>query len=403
MPDKPGPELHCTHQHHGPTGGMTRRAAIRGGIGLAAAGALAAVSARPAFGEAFSDAPYGEEVAPYGTAAVPRQAYCGTLDVPQPDLHTKADWGARPPAEPVTVLDHRPTTFIVHHTAGSNTNDFSLARAYDLARGIQNFHMDDRGWIDSGQQWTISRGGYILEGRDRSHEVLQGGTQHVMGAHVGGYNTYLVGIEHEGMYMEEAPTQMLWDSMVQMCAHICSRYQIPTSMIRGHRDYNATLCPGDVLYSMLPQLRQEVADLLGEQPPPAADWPLVRLRSSGESVRTVQYLLREHGYTDIEVDGVYWLATANAVRRFQMAHRLLPTMRVDERTWLALVVAVRDGSAGEAVKAVQSQLNRQGYQLAVDGAFGFRTDSALRAFQWGRRVDIDGVAGPITWRHLTGA
>src|SRR5262245_24951908 len=52
------------------------------------------------------------------------------------------EWGARPPSQSITVLNHPPTYFVVHHTATANSNDYSLAHAISLAHGIQNYHMD---------------------------------------------------------------------------------------------------------------------------------------------------------------------------------------------------------------------------------------------------------------------
>jgi hypothetical protein len=41
---------------------------------------------------------------------------------------------------------------------------------------------------------------------------------------------------------------------------VCNQYGIPPTEIYGHRDYlSTTVCPGDHLYAMLPQLRQQVA------------------------------------------------------------------------------------------------------------------------------------------------
>ena len=56
------------------------------------------------------------------------------------------------------LLAARPTRILVHHTASANTTDLSQAQAFSLARTIQQSHFS-RGWIDTGQQFTVSRGG----------------------------------------------------------------------------------------------------------------------------------------------------------------------------------------------------------------------------------------------------
>lgn len=175
-------------------------------------------------------------------------------------IHGRAAWGARPPSSPVTIRNHRPNKIIVHHTATSNQTGTSLAHAFSLSRGIQNHHMDVNGWIDTGQQFTISRGGHIMEGRHRSLETLNGGTSFVHGAHAGAQNGESIGIENEGTYTSVAPPQELYESLVALCAHICRQYAIPPTEIFGHRQFSATQCPGDVLFGMLPQLRSDVAD-----------------------------------------------------------------------------------------------------------------------------------------------
>jgi N-acetyl-anhydromuramyl-L-alanine amidase AmpD len=320
--------------------------------------------------------------------------------VAAPTIAGTSAWGARPPSSPITVLDTRPTMVIVHHTAGANSTDFSQAHAFALARAIQDYHMDHNGWIDSGQQFTISRGGFVMEGRHRSLEVLGGGTRHVRGAHCSGQNDVAVGIENEGTYITASPTTALWNSLVNMVAYICQQYSITPARIYGHRDFNNTECPGDRLYAMLPQLRDQVAAKLGDSnPPDPVTWPLVRQGDSGERVRTVQYLLRQRGYS-LTVDGVFGTATDTAVRSFQTSQGLAVDGLVGSETWPKLIVTVRQGNTGDAVRAVQSQLASKGYAVTVDGLFGSQTTSAVQAFQRSRGLTADGVVGPFTWQHL---
>ena len=57
---------------------------------------------------------------------------------------------------------------------------------------------------------------------------------------------------------------------------------------------------------------------------------------------------------------------------------------------------VKKGSTGTGAKWVQWQLNRHGASLAVDGAFGNLSVSALIAFQKKKGLDADGICGPAT-------
>ncbi|HEV8556040.1 MAG TPA: N-acetylmuramoyl-L-alanine amidase, partial [Actinophytocola sp.] len=127
-----------------------------------------------------------------GSAGLIRTGLAGA--VAEPQIYDTRNWNARPANGTIQVLDRRPSFIVVHHTAGANSNDFSLEHAFAVAREIQNLHMDTNGWIDTGQQLTNSRGGFVMEGRHRSLEVLTGGTRHVVGAHVANNNSTCIGI-----------------------------------------------------------------------------------------------------------------------------------------------------------------------------------------------------------------
>lgn len=315
--------------------------------------------------------------------------------VTSPTIATTATWQAQASRDAVTVLASRPTRIIVHHTASANVSDLSQAQAYSLARSIQQSHFD-RGWIDSGQQFTISRGGYVLEGRHRSLDAARGGTQHVRGAHCEGFNDVSVGIENEGTYTSATLPAVQYDALVRMCAWLCQQYGIPATELYGHRDFLNTSCPGDVLYAKLPQLRRDVAARLGVS---VRVWPTTRSGQSGERVRSVQFLLRARGQA-VTVDGSYGSGTGTAVSAFQTPAGLTPDAVVGSATWERLILTVRRSDSGDAVRAVQGQLQARGYGVTVDGAFGPGTDSAVRSFQSAQGLTADGVVGPNTWLAL---
>jgi hypothetical protein len=267
-------------------------------------------------------------------------------------------WGARRPSDVIPVWNQRPVRIIVHHTATPNVGDFSRGAAEFVARKIQEFHMDRRGWIDTGQNFTISRGGYVLEGRHRSVEVLRTGRRHVEGAHCTGQNVEAVGIENEGTYSTLTPPDKLWARLRGMCAYICHQYAIAPTEIGGHRDFKDTLCPGDAFYAMLPRLRTEVADLLGkplsDRAARRASWPLLRPDSSGAAVQAAQHLLRAAGLTGVRPDGRFDSRTAAAVREYQQAHRADEVNGlIGGETWPLLVTA-QDADQEEVALAVRA-------------------------------------------------
>ena len=132
---------------------------------------------------------------------------------------------------------------------------------------------------------------------------------------------------------------------------------------------------------------------------PAPSWPTVSQGARGERVKTIQYLLNAAG-ASLSVDGDFGPATAAAVRSFQSSHGLTADAVVGGQTWPRLAVTVRQGSTGNAVRALQSQLTAHGIATTVDGNFGPATAANLRAYQSAAGITADAVAGPQTWQTL---
>jgi hypothetical protein len=130
-------------------------------------------------------------------------------------------------------------------------------------------------------------------------------------------------------------------------------------------------------------------------------WPPEQQGSTGENVRTVQYLVTAQGHPTA-VDGVFGPATKTAVEAFQSSRGLSADGIVGPQTWPQLIIQVQQGSNGDAVRAVQSQMHSRGdgATIAIDGIFGSMTNDAVRAFQTLLGLTADGIVGPQTWNYL---
>jgi peptidoglycan hydrolase-like protein with peptidoglycan-binding domain len=138
---------------------------------------------------------------------------------------------------------------------------------------------------------------------------------------------------------------------------------------------------------------------------PILPWPIVRRGDDRFPVRPLQRLLRARGH-QIAVDGDFGPQTEQAVKTFQQNHGLTADGIVGPQTWPRLIVQVKRGSEGEAVRGVQEvmrfhdQSGGEGPGVQVDGIFGPRTDAFVRGFQTALGLTSDGIVGPLTWRAL---
>lgn len=61
---------------------------------------------------------------------------------------------------------------------------------------------------------------------------------------------------------------------------------------------------------------------------------------------------------------------------------------------------LKEGAAGSWVQIAQTDLNKAGAHLAVDGRYGPVTSAAVSEFQGSRGLARDGITGPVTWGAL---
>jgi N-acetylmuramoyl-L-alanine amidase len=194
-------------------------------------------------------------------------AFNGPSGTTEPKIFTTSEWGAAP-ANVAHFPENTAAGIVVHNTQTQNRNplrgDAEFAAAREVARRIQHDHMTANRWEDTGQHFTISRGGLILEGRHGSLVAARAGRV-VKAAHAksrdGSANLTWFGIELEGDNRQaDLVTKPQYSALVELCAWLnkwCGRRDLP---IKGHMDVLAghTDCPGH-FEERLPILRQNVA------------------------------------------------------------------------------------------------------------------------------------------------
>lgn len=138
----------------------------------------------------------------------------------------------------------------IHHTADRPDRTVEEIEAFHRARGFDGigYHAYLRKRTESDGRW------WSYQGREHSR----------VGAHCKGHNQNSLGIAIGGNYeighagytgpVEEEAINLL----VTILAAWCREYLINPEQIYGHRDGQATLCPGSELYSRLHEIRSRV-------------------------------------------------------------------------------------------------------------------------------------------------
>ena len=150
-------------------------------------------------------------------------------------------------------------------------------------------------------------------------------------------------------------------------------------------------------------------------------WPTIRPDDDIENgsfdtrIAAVQYLLRARGFYKGRADGIYGAKTIAAVKASQRANGLKADGIAGPRTLPKLVVTVKRGSKGDAVRAAQILVrNSWGHNgetpnmgLEADGTFGKETEDAVKfaqetSNQFKDYLRVDGTMGPRSWCLLLG-
>jgi hypothetical protein len=204
---------------------------------------------------------------------------------------TRAAWGADEKlrftddlAERYPIETFPVQTLTVHHTV--TRNDDPDPRA--TMRAIYRDQTITRDFGDIGYHLLIDAAGHVYEGRFTGTDPFpvftsepgpDGRPLMVNAAHVAGFNAGNVGVALLGDFTDRQPTAAARASLVRVLAGLAdaagldplgtAAYVNPVSsagatvdVIAAHRDWRATECPGDAFAPTLPQVRQDVAELL---------------------------------------------------------------------------------------------------------------------------------------------
>jgi hypothetical protein len=193
----------------------------------------------------------------------------------QPEIVSRNEWGASACKPRATPAYGEVKMAFVHHTV--TANDYAPEDSAAIVLGICRYHRNSNGWNDIGYQFLVDKYGQIFEGR------AGGVDQAVVGAQAQGYNAQSTGVANLGTFSVRGQTEaglaalarlLTWklalhgvlpqsQVVLRSAGGATNRFGAGTDVtlnaISGHRDADATSCPGDGLYEQLPRLRSLVS------------------------------------------------------------------------------------------------------------------------------------------------
>lgn len=164
---------------------------------------------------------------------------------------TRAEWGGRKPRSVMRIPG--PVTSTTFHWEGPGMGAYGHESCASKIRGIQNFHMDSRGWSDIAYNAIVCRHGYVYEGRWIGVRSAAQGTEK------GNDTSYAIcGLFGEG----DALTDLMKDAYLDCRAYFIAAAKAGTT-INPHSFWHSTACPG-------PSVRSWIS---GGAPDPIPDTP----------------------------------------------------------------------------------------------------------------------------------
>ncbi len=213
------------------------------------------------------------------TASLPLAAPELSAGAGQPPIIARKAW-ARGMAPPKVAPEYGAMEMaFVHHT--ENANGYAAGEVPAMLRAIYVFHRYVNGWNDIGYNFVVDLYGRVFEAR------AGGIDEPVVGAQAGGYNLFSTGIAVLGTFSSVPISKAAHETLEKLLAWKLSLHGVPAQgrvtvkvnpagasysrfpanarvslpHIAGHRDGDATDCPGDVLYGGLPGIRTGVQRL----------------------------------------------------------------------------------------------------------------------------------------------
>lgn len=218
------------------------------------------------------------------------------------------------------------------------------------ADDIHSWHIQ-RGWSGFGYHFFVRKDGKIYRGRP----------ENTVGAHASGHNLNTIGVCFEGDFENEYMTDIQIKAGQELVKYLKDKYNI--SIVKGHRDYMATDCPGknfpfdEIVNGKIKENIKNDKNLIlefqlaaqkdgfefpkygadgyyGKETEDVMKICVVKRRETFKNRNTTKLVQQLLGIDD---DGLCGKNTENAIRAFQSKHGLISDGCVGLNTWKVLL------------------------------------------------------------------
>lgn len=257
---------------------------------------------------------------------------------------------------------------ILHH---SDSNSAS-------PEDIHSWHLNN-GWSGAGYQYLVRKNGNIYRLRP----------DNVVGSHAQGHNSNSIGICFEGNFEVETMNEVQKQAGIELVNYLKSVYNI--SNVLGHRDVNATSCPGkNFPFEEITNGKVTNNEIIKDT----------------NKISNVQNWVNHYEGINISVDGIFGNETKKALitaLQIELNKQINANLQIDGifgNNTKGNCVNLKKGMKGNITKILQGILICRGYDLKFDGIFGNDTENKVKQFQQNNGLIIDGIAGKNTFAKL---
>lgn len=276
----------------------------------------------------------------------------------------------------------------------------------DYVRRVHRQHLN-QSWAGIGYSFLVCQHGYVIEGRglDRAQAAQPGGnTSH-----------YSIQMMVGG---SEEPTAAQVQGWRDARAYIRANRNV-SAHVGKHSDFISTSCAGPKVNALV------ASGALGgsgsSTPAPGGGGGSAGGMTSVRSFSSQQTLVNADGYSPkLAVDNLWGPKTDAGVRWYQRrlgvtadglwgpateaAHKKRAggsTPKPPSSTapaWPGVYLRTPPITRHASVRTWQNRMRARGWVITVDGAYGPASQRVCRQFQQEKRLSIDGIVGPATWR-----